>query len=346
MAEEVKTKQEEEALAAMMTEMVKAGDEAAPDLSQDEVDSLLGLENQKKVPTRGVDAIIYRARDNYEKFPMLEAVFDRFGRSISTALRSFTGENSEITVENITSIRFEDYLNSISFPAMVSIFQAVEWENLGLMTIDNPLIYSLVDILLGGSKSEGVFRAEGRTFTSIEQDLIKSFSRLILEEISEAFTPLTTISFRLDRMETNPRFVTITRMESPVVIISCRIEFNGVGGKIDVVFPYTTLEPIKDLLTQMFSGESFGGEVSWEGYLSEEIKITEVNVRAELDKKHITLKELGGLAVGSTLVMDNKPDDNLKITCNGIELFKGKLGSVEEKMAISLSQINISKNFL
>ena len=335
---------EDAAVAAMMTELVNEQQATAGTLSQDEIDSLLGFGDQKEIPNRGVDAIIFRSRDNYEKFPMLEVVFDRFSRSISTSLRSFTGENSEITIENITSIRFEDYLNSIPLPAMISIFQAVEWENVGLMTIDSSLIYSLVDILLGGGKSEGVFRVEGRPFTAIEQDIIKNFSRLILEEVTAAFAPITTVSFRMDRLETNPRFATITRPGSPIVIVSCRIEFNDVGGKIDLVFPYTTLEPVKDLLTQMFSGESFGGDVSWEGFLGEEVKTTTVEVRAELDKKKVSLKDLASLQVGSTMVMENKPDDDMKITCNGVELFKGKLGSFGDNVAISLTDVTALKN--
>lgn len=343
--EEQKPAGEDAAVAAMMTELVNeqqtgAGAEGTQEsLSQDEIDNLLGFGEQKQIPTRGVDAIVFRSRDNYEKFPMLEVVFDRFGRSVSTSLRSFTGENSEVTIENITSIRFEDYLNSIPLPAMITIFQAVEWENVGLVTIDSALIYSLVDILLGGSKSEGVFRVEGRPFTAIEQDIIKNFSRLLLEEITAAFVPITTVSFRMDRLETNPRFATITRPSSPIVIISCRIEFDNVGGKVDIVFPYATLEPVKALLAQMFSGETFGGDVSWEGFLSDEIKTTTVKLRAELDKKSISLKELASLKVGSTIVMENKPDDDMKLTCNGVELFKGKLGSYGEHVALSITDI-------
>ncbi len=343
--EEQKTGEDsqDQAVTAMMNELVTEQQNNSG-LSQDEIDNLLGVTEQKTPPTRGVDAIIYHSRDNYEKFPMLEAIFDRFGRSISTSLRSFTGENSEITIENITSLRFEDYINSIPMPAMISIFQAVEWENVGLMTIDNPLIYSLVDILLGGGKSEGIFKVEDRPFTAIEQDIIRNFCRLILEEVTAAFAPITTISFRMDRMETNPKFATITRPSSPVVLISCRIEFDGIGGKIDIILPYATLDPVKDLLTQMFSGETLGGDVSWEGYLSDEVRTTSLTVRAELDRKTITLKDLATLKIGSTLVMENNPEDELKITCNGVQLCKGRLGSYEDNMAISITDVGVLRD--
>lgn len=343
---------EAQALEGMMNEMVSSQADplaTGPDgktLSQDEIDSLLGFGKQKEIPNRGIDAIVLRSRDNYEKFPMLEVVFDRFARSISTSLRSFTGENCEITIENITSIRFEDYLNSIPLPAIISIYQAVEWENVGLMTVDNPLIYSLVDILLGGGKSEGIYRVEGRPFTAIEQDIIKNFSRLVFDEMTSAFTPITTISFRLDRLETNPRFATITRPATPIVVVSARIEFDGVGGKVDIVFPYSTLEPVKDLLSQMFAGESFGSDLSWQTFLGEELKTTSVTLRAELDKKEITMKDLAMLKIGSTLVMENRPDDDIKITCNRVKLFSGKLGSYGDNVAISLTDVDALKDYL
>lgn len=332
----------EEEMAAAMAEA--GGVEGT--LSQDEIDNLLGFGEIKEVPTTGIRALIERSRDNYEKFPMLEVIFDRFARGVSTSLRSFTGENAEITIENITSIRFEDYLNSVPLPTLMGIFQAVEWENLGLMTIDSSLTYTLIDILLGGGSSQKGFRIDGRAFTAIEQDIIKNFSRLIFEDMTNAFTPITSVAFKFDRLETNPRFASITRHSNPVALISARIEFEGVGGKIDIVFPYSTLEPVKDLLMQMFAGESFGSDISWENYLSSELKSTFVQLQATLAPKNITIKDLSELKVGSTLVMNNKPHDEMPVTCNGVRLFSGRLGSVGDKVAICTTDVgNLKKLF-
>lgn len=345
---------QEDAMAAMMAEMAgNAADEnlVIPDtetLSQDEIDSLLGFGDANSGNLKGVDALTSKKRDNYEKFPMLEVIFDRFARSAQTTLRSFTGENCEVNIENITSLRFEDYLNTIPLPTMISIYQAVEWENLGLITIESSLIYELVDILLGGGGTKGSasFRVEGRPFTAIEQDMMKSFTRIILDEMTQSFTPITTISYRFERLETNPRFATITRPVNPIVIISCRIEFDGHGGKIDIVFPYATLEPVKDLLTQMFAGENFGSDASWESFFASEIKTTNVKLSAKLKHKVINLRNLAELKVGSTLVMENFPDDDIDVDCNGISVFKGKIGSYGDKLAISITNAKQIKDLV
>src|SRR3954468_15473345 len=85
---------------------------------------------------------------SYERLPMLEIVFDRLVRIMSTTLRNFTSANVEVGIDNIVSLRFGDYLNSIPLPAMLAVCKVEEWDNHGLMVIDSSLIYSIVDVLL------------------------------------------------------------------------------------------------------------------------------------------------------------------------------------------------------
>ena len=84
---------------------------------------------------------------------MLEIVFDRLLRMMSTSLRNLTSDNVEVSLDSITSIRFGDYLETIPMPAMLSVFKAEEWDNFGLMVVDSGLIYSIVDVLLGGRRA-------------------------------------------------------------------------------------------------------------------------------------------------------------------------------------------------
>src|SRR5881397_1053708 len=84
-------------------------------LNQDEIDSLLGfdLSDEEGGERTGIRAIINSALVSYERLPMLEIVFDRLVRLMTTSLRNFTSDNVEVSLDNISSIRFGDYLNSI-----------------------------------------------------------------------------------------------------------------------------------------------------------------------------------------------------------------------------------------
>ena len=111
-------------------------------LNQDEIDSLLGFDvNDDSLQDKsGVRAIINSALVSYERLPMLEIVFDRLVRLMTTSLRNFTSDNVEVSLDNITSIRFGDYLNSIPLPAILAVFRAEQLDNYGLFTVDSNLI--------------------------------------------------------------------------------------------------------------------------------------------------------------------------------------------------------------
>src|SRR5262249_48302465 len=113
------------------------GDSQARVLNQDEIDSLLGFdaESDRAADNSGIQAIVNSSLVSYERLPMLEVVFDRLVRMMSTSLRNFTSDNVEVSLDNITSIRFGDYLNSIPLPAMLSVFKAEEWDNYGLLVV-------------------------------------------------------------------------------------------------------------------------------------------------------------------------------------------------------------------
>ncbi len=99
---------------------------------------------------------------SYERLPMLEIVFDRLIRLMTTTLRNFTSDNVEVSLDRITSVRFGDYLNSIPLPSMLAVFKAEEWDNYGLCTLDSNLIYSIIDVLLGGRRGHSAVYVEGR----------------------------------------------------------------------------------------------------------------------------------------------------------------------------------------
>src|SRR5690349_7744190 len=72
-------------------------------LNQDEIDSLLGFDlSEDDLGERtGIRAIINSALVSYERLPMLEIVFDRLVRLMTTSLRNFTSDNVEVSLDNI-----------------------------------------------------------------------------------------------------------------------------------------------------------------------------------------------------------------------------------------------------
>ncbi len=338
----------DDAMAAEWAAMIEGADGDDDDdgggadrvLNQDEIDNLLGFDANAggDVELTGVQALINSALVSYERLPMLEIVFDRLVRLTTTSLRNFTSDNVEVSLESITSVRFGDYLNSIPLPAILSVIKAEEWENFGLLTVDSSLIYSMIDVLLGGRRSGGVIRIEGRPYTTIEMALARRMIEVILDDTKKAFEPLTPVTFTLERLETNPRFAAISRPANAAILIDLRIDMDDRGGKIEILLPYATIEPIREQLLQMFMGEKFGRDPIWEGHLATEIFAADTNIDAVLHEMELPLREVMNLEVGQTIVFDRAPSDPVLLRAGDTDLTEGVMGHIGKNVSIRVSR--------
>src|SRR5882724_3669367 len=309
-------------------------------LSQEEIDNLLGFTagEVNLDDHSGIRAIIDSAMVSYERLPMLEIVFDRLVRLMTTSLRNFTSDNVEVSLDRITSVRFGDYLNSIPLPAILAVFKAEEWDNFGLFTVDSSLIYSIIDVLLGGRRGQTAIRIEGRPYTTIETSLVKRMIEVVLADAEQAFRPLSPVRFNIDRLETNPRFAAISRPANAAILVRLRIDMEDRGGTIELLLPYATIEPIRDVLLQMFMGEKFGRDPIWEGHLATEIGQADISVEAVLYEAELPLKQLMALEVGHTLALDLRPEALVTVRCGEITLTEGRMGRVGDRVAVRVTK--------
>ncbi len=306
-------------------------------LNQEEIDSLLGFDDDSKPrETSGVMALINSAMVNYERLPMLDIVFDRLVRLMSTTLRNLTSDNVEVSLDQVSTVRFGDYMNSIPLPAMLSVFKAEEWDNNGLLVTDSALIYSIVDVLLGGRKGTPAIRVEGRPYTTIETKLVERMVQVTLSDLSSAFDPLSPVSFTLDRMETNPRFATISQSGSACVLARLRVDMGDRGGRIEILVPYATLEPIRELLLQMFMGEKFGRDSIWENHLTQELYKTDIQLQAILGELYLPLGEMLNWKVGSKVMLNTTLSDELELRCGHLPMFRGPVGQKQGNIAVKI----------
>jgi len=257
---------------------------------------------------------------------------------MSTSLRNFTSDNVEVSIDNILSLRFGDYLNSIPLPAMLAVFKAEEWDNYGLMVVDSAMIYSIVDVLLGGRRGTAAMRIEGRPYTTIERTLVERLIQVVLTDLAASFDPLCPVTFRFERLEVNPRFATISRLSNAAVLARLRIDMEDRGGRLELLLPYATLEPVRELLLQQFMGEKFGRDSIWETHLAEELWSTEVDLAVVLDEQIVRLSEVMALTPGSRIVLNCGPGALVQLRCGATPLFEGKVGRRKNRVAVRIDR--------
>lgn len=161
---------------------------------------------------------------------------------------------------------------------------------------------------------------------------------VILQDMMQAFEPLAPVNFALDRLETNPRFAAIARPANAAILVKLRIDMEDRGGRIELLLPYATLEPIRKLLLQQFMGEKFGRNSIWESHLASELWSTKVDINAILDEQTMSLDKIMNLNVGDTVMLNASPNSKIELRCGNVPLLRGRMGRVGSSVAVRVEE--------
>jgi flagellar motor switch protein FliM len=166
---------------------------------------------------------------------------------------------------------------------------------------------------------------------------------VVLADLSTAFDPLSPVTFRFERLETNPRFATISRPSNAAIVAKLRIDMEDRGGRLELLIPYATLEPVRELLLQMFMGEKFGRDSIWETHLAEELWLTDIALTAVLDQRTMSLQDVFKWKKGSRLMLNATPHSDIEVRVGDIPMYSGKMGRKGDNIAVRIDNRKIKE---
>jgi flagellar motor switch protein FliM len=136
----------------------------------------------------------------------------------------------------------------------------------------------------------------------------------------------------------NPRFATISRPSNACVLVRLRVDMDDRGGRLEILMPYATLEPVRELLLQQFMGEKFGRDSIWETHLAEELRHTEVALDVVLDEQTMPLGSVMSLRVGDRIALGVAPGSPVRLACGAVGLFEAQLGRRDDRLAVRIAR--------
>lgn len=281
----------------------------------------------------------------HERLPMLDVVFDRTVQMLTESFLHLTSQEVAVQLDEIQYARFSDFMGEPPDAPVIAIVRAVAWDQSFLLMLDGSLVFTLVEILLGGSPGDGARpRHTQRRPTSIELQLTNRIFKLIAERLAEAFEQIAEVEFRVERLEMNPQFAAITRTTSACVRSRFRLDIARTKGELQVLFPYSSLEPVKEHLSQMFVGDQFGGDRTWNRHFEDALIKSELSFDAVLHSQMTTLAEVLSWKPGQTITFETNAETEVRFMLEDMEFFRGPMGRKGGKIAAQIEEINLDTN--
>ncbi|MBT9598387.1 MAG: flagellar motor switch protein FliM [Vitreoscilla sp.] len=314
-------------------------------LSQDEVDALLqGItgESQKleqeETPQGGVRNydIASQERIVRGRMPTMEIIGERFARNIRIGLFNLIRKSPEVSIGGIKVQKYSAFLREIVVPTNFNIVQVRPLRGSGLIVCDPSIVFAVIDALFGGV---GKFhtRIEGRDFSATEQRVIERLVECIVNEYRNAWKGIYPLDLDYQRSEMQPQFANIATPSEIVVASSFTLEIGETSGSIHFCIPYSTLEPIRDVLYSSIQGDSVEPDRRWVNLLKQQIQSAEVDLIAELGTAQATVEQLLAFKPGDFVELDLLPMIQAKV--DGVPVFDCQYGTSDGKYAIKIDQM-------
>lgn len=304
-------------------------------LSQEEIDALLKGIEEGKVETASDTAAGESESAPYDfanqdrvirgRMPTLEGINDFFARSLRNPLTLILRKSLEVTPLKLALMKYGEFTRTLPLPCSIHLFRMNPLRGTGLLVLDPKLVFSFVDIFLGGTGRMN-FRIEGRDFTPIESKLIMKVVNVVFSEMEKVWSSVHPISFQYLRSEFNSQFASIVSPTDLVLAIPFDVELEQVNGLITLCIPYSALEPIKTRLYSGFQADPLECDQSWVRRFVEQLKTTQVEVVVELGKASVSAQKLLQLKEGDVLTLEKDVSDPLIAKIREVPKFLGKAG--------------------
>jgi flagellar motor switch protein FliM len=277
-------------------------------LSQGEVDALLrGVEGDDLFDGEAQDTggarpynLATQERIVRGRMPTLEIINERFARLFRIGIFNLLRRTAEVTCGPLKTCKYSEFVRNLVVPTNLNLVHIKPLRGSSLVVLDPSLVFLIVDNMFGG---DGRFhtRVEGREFTQTEHRIIQRTLEIFFETYGKAWEPVYPIEFEFMRSEMNTQFANIATPNEVVIATSFTIELGNSTGEIHLCIPYSSIEPIRDLMSSPLQGEILGIDKRWVRLLTQQIQTADVELVANIAKKEITFGDLLNMKVGDVI---------------------------------------------
>ena len=322
-------------------------------LSQAEIDALLGgisegeiltetalVEETAVVEERQIKDFDFMrfTKGKKERLPALEFIYDRFSKSLRSALSLFMEREIEVGVSPVQYVEYSEFIKTLPLPTNMNIVVTENLNGFFIVIFDAKLIFSVLETVFG-SATISPARIEGREFTKIEFNVIKKLIDLVSAEMERAWGPVYAITCKYSRSEINPNYITMVAKEETVSLNEFSIEIGDITSWMKICMPYGVLESIKGYLISTPSREDMEMREKWFGRMRERIMEVPVEVRAILGRKRMPLHEFAALGSGNVIMVDRYVNDAIDVEIHRKTKFHGKMGVFKGSKAVKVDDI-------
>jgi flagellar motor switch protein FliM len=301
-------------------------------LSQEEVDALVHAstsnrsredEGRSSQGTDGITPYNFRRPDRVSKEQLrsLHFLHDRFAKNLSTSLSAFLRTVTNVSILSVEQFTYSEFLMSLPDPTAFYAIAMPPLDGVGALEVNPSIAFAMVDRMLGGT---GESPAPNRALTEIEQNVMDSVVKLVLEHLTETWRAITDVRFRIQGRETRPQMLQVTGANEGVILLGFEIVIGESRGMLSISIPAAAIETMEEKVAEGWNRTRRQPSAVESTRLLANLGRVPLPV-ATLIETRMSAREVLALQVGEIVGLGQSATAPVAIHVGGVRRFAGRL---------------------
>jgi len=265
-----------------------------------------------------------------EQLHALHFLHDRCARSMSTSFSAYLRTTMTLSVQSVEQVAYGDFLRSIADPTAFYALGIAPFDELGALEINPSIAFALVDRLLGGSGQPATVT---RPMTEIEQNVVDSIVKLLLEGLAEAWKPVTNLAFSIRARETRPQMLQVAAQNEGFVVVVFQVQVGDVAGTVSLCIPASVVETASAQFLQSWPRQRREANAQEREWIAEHLARVPVSV-VPLIRSTLSAPSVLALQPGEVLSLPLSADRPLDVHIGGLRKLTGRLATERGRLMV------------
>ncbi|HTV59228.1 MAG TPA: FliM/FliN family flagellar motor switch protein [Verrucomicrobiae bacterium] len=295
-------------------------------LNQEEIDLLFraaqgGASKPQPDQTRQIRECNFRQAGELSKEQVRQVTLlhESFAPSIANSLGAYLRVAFQASLVAVEQLNYNEFLSRLPEQTYFTTVQLNPMEELAVIQLDLPIVFPMIDLLLGGS---GQPMAEPRDLTEIEEQILEVVVAILCRELQITWQPVLPVIFHVGQRQKQSQIVGLMSPGERVLNLSFEISLNEVRGLLNLAFPAVVSNA---LLRKLAAGMVQRRKPS--AGQSERLKnrLLDCNFAVDLDLRNVTLRirDVVEMQQGQVVRLRHSLSEPMFVAVNGRPVFTG-----------------------
>ncbi len=311
-------------------------------LSQQEIDNVFKKvrdDGTEEDPLKSAQPYDFRRPDRIAKDQLraIHLLHENFARNLASSLSAYLRAYVAVNLVSVEQVSFVEFTQILPSPTSLIALGLKPYDGTAVLEINPSLVFPILEMLLGGAGTSG--KKMEREITEIEQSILDSMLRIILNDLRTAWSAVAAIEFSIEAHETEPQLLQFLAPTEAVVAISMEVRIGDSSGMMNIGIPSIVVKMLRQKFDQQWSVRKTQATEDEHARMLRLIRPAIVRLDARLQGPKLGVQALLELQEGDVLAFDYPVERPIDFAVNGRLKYQGEVVVTGRKRAFHIHEL-------